>query len=242
MLKGINTVESLASDLAPLECLKRQRSHILFVLSEPKPGHHSAFLEWYQGQYRRSLLEIPSVLAAQHYQQHEVDITLGRFSRLPFRYLGLHELVVDGAEASACLIDRIDLLHRESAAAEIPATWLYYPVSEKVGRSPSAVPSMLTLAFANGLVGQEAEFREWYSTRHIRHALKIPALVSGQCFERTLFQKPGALEPVFEVIAVYEQEGSPQAIISSFSSLPAGSLDFPTLDTSRFAESVYQPL
>lgn len=103
---------------------------------------------------------------------------------------------------------------------------------------------MLTLAFANGTPGQETEFREWYATRHIRHALNIPALVSGQCFERTQFQMPGAMNACFATIAVYEQEGSPESIIASFLSLPEGTLRFPMLDRSpgRFAEWSYRSL
>jgi hypothetical protein len=103
---------------------------------------------------------------------------------------------------------------------------------------------MLTIAFANGVPGQETEFREWYATRHIRHALKIPALVSGQCFERTKFQRPGTVEASFSMIAIYEQEGTPEAILDGFALLPDGALHFPMLDRSpfRFAEVVYRPV
>jgi hypothetical protein len=64
----------------------------------------------------------------------------------------------------------------------------------------------------------------------------------GQCFARTLFQKPGALEAKFHTIALYEEEGAPESIIESFASLPKETLDFPTLHPARFAESVYRPL
>jgi hypothetical protein len=47
---------------------------------------------------------------------------------------------------------------------------------------------------------------------------------------------------IFSTIAVYEQVGSPESMIESFATIPKGTLDFPTLDTSRFAESVYRPL
>lgn len=226
-----------------LVLLQRQRSHLLFVLSNARSGHEPVFLDWYQKAYRDSLSNIAGILAVQHYERHEIDITLDRYERLPFRYLGLYQLSVDGAQASEDIVEKIALLHREHGA-ELPATWLYYPVSERVGRSPAVTPSMLTLAFANSVPGQEAEFREWYATRHIRHAMQIPALVSGQCFQRTLFQRPGALEAKFDTIAVYEQEGSPESIIESCASLPQGSLDFPMLDVSRtrFAEWVYQPV
>lgn len=225
-----------------MDLLRRQRSHLLFLLADAAPGLGPAFLRWYQGPYRQSIADHPSVLDVQHYECHEVDITQGRYAALPFRYLGLYELSLDGAEEAARLIEHIERLHQDQSAAQTPATWLYYPASEKVGRAPAAHPALLTLAFANGLAGQEAEFREWYATRHIRHALNVPVLVSGQCFERTLFQRPGALEAQYATIAVYEQEGPPEAILEAFAALPKETFHFPMLDKSRFAEWVYRPL
>ncbi len=65
--------------------------------------------------------------------------------------------------------------------------------------------------------------------------------MSGQCFARTQFQKGGAMDAVFSMIAIYEQEGSPEEMRQSFATLPAGALDFPALDLTRFAEWVYKP-
>jgi hypothetical protein len=230
--------------ISPRALSGQQRSHVLLVLSHPEAGRESAFLHWYRGACRKVVAEHANVLSARHYEQHEVDISQGRFAPLPFRYLALYELSLDGAHEASNLIERVETLHRQQDAAGPPATWLYYPVSEKVGRSPAALPSMLTLAFANAVPGEEAAFREWYATRHIRHALNIPALTSGQCFARTLFQRPGALQPRFSMIALYEQEDTPEAIVSSLTSLPSGTLDFPMLDQdpARFAEWVYRPV
>jgi hypothetical protein len=225
-----------------LEFARRQRSHVLFVLSDATAGREADFLTWYRRTCRDAVSAIPNVVSAGHYEQHELDVTLGMHARLPYRYLGIYEISVDGAPAAAIVIEQIERLYRAQPAARAPATWLYYPVSEKVGRPPEATPSMLTLAFANAIPGQEAEFREWYATRHTRHALNVPALVSGQCFERTLFQSAGALEARFGMIAVYEQEGSVESMIASFNSLPASTFHFPAMDLSRFAESVYRPV
>jgi hypothetical protein len=238
-MAGSSTSEGEKSSLA---LLKRQRSHVLFVLSNANEGCEATFLDWYQGAYRQRVSSCAGVLGVQHYEQHEVDITLGRYARLPFRYLGLYQLSLDGAQAADGLIELIAGLHRDSAAAQAPATWLYYPTSERVGRSPVRNPSMITVAFANGVVGLDAEFREWYATRHIRHALNIPVFVSGQCFELTQIQRKSALDAAYNTIAIYEQEGTPEEIIESCARLQPGTLDFPTIDTSRFAESVYRPV
>lgn len=221
--------------------LQTQRSHVLITLSHPVKGSESAFLSWYQGAYHAAVQTIAGVLSVRHYEQHEADITRGRYPPTRFQYLGIYELSVDGADAADDIIERITMLHREQAAVQAPATWLYYPASEKVGRSPLTTP-FLILAFANGVPGQENEFREWYATRHIRHALVIPAIVSGQCFERTLFQRPGAQEANFATIAMYEQEGTPEDVIESFKTLPKDALYFPMLDRSRFTECAYRPI
>jgi hypothetical protein len=236
------TMTSESSLDRPLERLRQQRSHVLFVLSNPRLGCERAFRTWYLGPYHQQILDLEVVLAGQQYEPDELDVSGGRYPGLPFSYLALYDLSIDGAQAALGPIERIRQLHGREASAEAPATWLFYPVSERVGRSPATSPSLLTLAFANAVAGHEAEFREWYATRHIRHALNIPALVSGQCFERTAFQSPGALAADYSMIAVYEQEGSAEQMMNSFTSLPRGTLDFPAMDLTRFAEWVYRPL
>ena len=227
-----------------LNLIKAQRSHLLFVLSDARPDRYGQFMDWYRGAYCRSLLELESVLSVTNYEQHHVDITGGQYKSISFRYLGICELSIDGAQAAGPIIDKVLELHAAQSAATTPATWLYFPIGEKVGRSPVVTPSMLTLAFANSVAGEEAEFREWYVTRHIRHALKVPALVSGMCVERTLFQKHGALEPIYKIIAMYEQEGSAESIVDSFREIPAAEFEFPALDISEshFKEWVYRPI
>jgi hypothetical protein len=227
---------------SPLELLQEQRSHVLVVLSNPKAGSDPIFRSWYLGPYQQQMLAFTPVLGGQQYEQHELDVSRGRYPGLPFLYMGLYDLSVDGAQAALEVIERIRELHGREKSAAAPATWLYYPASERVGRAPAARPSLLTLAFANAAPGQEAAFREWYATRHIRHALNIPALVSGQCLERTQFQSPGALAADYSMIAVYEQEGTAEEMMRGFNSLPPGTLDFPAMDLTRFAEWVYRPL
>jgi hypothetical protein len=227
---------------SPLKLLRKQRSHVLLVLSNPKVGSERTFRSWYLGSYQQQILALAAVLSGQLYEPHELDVSRGKYPGLPFLYLGLYDLSVDGAQAALEVIERIRELHGREKSAAAPATWLYYPVSERVGRAPAMRPSLLTLAFANAVPGEEAEFREWYATRHIRHALNIPALVSGQCLERTQFQSPGALAADYSMIAVYEQEDTAEEMMKSFNSLPPGILDFPAMDLTRFAEWVYRPL
>ena len=236
--KGVGGEKGMSS----LRVLRQQRSHVLFVLSNATPGSEQKFLHWYRDAYSRTLTDQQGVLDVRNYEQHEIDITQGRHPRLPYRFLTLCSLSLDGAQEAENLLERIATLHREQPAAQAPATWLYYPLSDKVGRSPDDDASMITLAFANGLPGREGEFREWYATRHIRHALNIPALVSGRCFERTQFQRCGSMEAQFAMIALYEQTGTPQDILDSFATIELSKFDFPALDLSRFAEWVYRPV
>ncbi len=226
----------------PLELLKTQRSHNLFVLSNAYSGQENAFCSWYQGDYLKEVLETERVLHVQHYEQHEVDITRGRHKPIPYHYLSIVELSLDGAEEAEELIKKIRGMHQEQGSAQEPTTWLYYPVSEQVGRPVKNKPSMLTLAFANAISGTELEFREWYATRHIRHALNVTPLVAGQCFELTQYQSTGPMGAIYNTIAVYEQDGTPEDIIESFATIKKGTLAFPSLDVSRFAEWVYRPI
>jgi hypothetical protein len=229
-------------DQTPLQLLPQQRSHVLLVQSEPERNSDESFLKWFQGAYRNAVVGVPRVLRVRHYKKHSFDITASKYPRLPFHYLGVYELSLDGAEEADDLLRTIETLHREEPTAGDPAMWLYYPACEKVGRSPTTTVPMLTLAFANGLPGREEEFREWYATRHIRHALKIPALVSGQVIERTQFQHAGSMEAKFSTVALYEQTGTPESILECFRTLPKDTLKFPAMDWSRFAEWVYEPL
>lgn len=224
-----------------IELLAEQRSHVLIVLSNAQAGAERAFRQWYLGACQRTILKLDGVLRGQQYEAHEVDISDGKYPGLPYHYFAVYDLSVDGAAAAGQVLERIQDLHQREASAQAAATWLYYPAGERVGRSPVSRPSLLTVAFANAVPGKEEDFCEFYITRHIRHALQVPALVSGQCFARTLFQHPGALPADFSMIAIYEQEGSPEDMRRSFATLPAGALDMPSMDLTRFAEWVYRP-
>jgi hypothetical protein len=242
MKQGMKQMDTPAS---ALQLAQRQRSHVMIVLTDAKPDFEGRYLKWLQGDYDVAVRRLAGVLTVRHYERHQIDITNGEYAPLPYRYLGIYEISVDGAEAAQSLIDEISRLHARTDTARAPATWIYYPLGEKVGVLQAPAPiSMLTIAFANGVPGQEAEFREWYVTRHIRHALNISALISGQCFERTLFQRPGAIPAKFQMIAIYEQQGTPESIAESFTSLPESTFAFPSMDVdrARFAESVYRAL
>ena len=224
---------------------KNQRSHILFVFSNPSGESASDFITWYTQALLDEVFSLDAVVGAQHFARHEVDMTMGHYPPPDYGYLSVYELSIDGAEQAEEVIAHIKERYENETSADLPATWLYYPSSEKVGRHSDKEDRLLTLAFANGTKGDEQEFREWYCTRHIRHALYIPVLVSGQCFERTQFQQSGTSEPEYQIIAMYEQKGSPQEFLdycSSMSEEVVNKLQFPTLDATRFGESAYYPV
>jgi len=225
-----------------LELLKTQRSHLLFLFSSSKADQQDQFVDWSRNIFGVVLLGRDGVLSINHFEKHEVDVTEGAYQHIPDDYLSIIELSVDGADQAETIIQEIEKLYKAEPSAGVPSTWLYYPVSEKVGRSAITGEDMLTLAFANPLPGTDQDFREWYCTRHIRHALNVPQLVSGQCLELTGYQRPGARQPNYQMIAIYEQEGTPEAMIQSMGRLPEDALDFPALDLINFAEWVYRPM
>ena len=231
-------------EMTPQEFAGQQRSHVLFVLSNALKGHEVQLEQWYQGTYKSEILKMTGLLGVRHYKQEEIDLMGGHYPIIPFKYLGIHDICIDGGQAAEVIIDRITEMHTLNRSSFNVATWLYFPICEKVGRSPRIPRSGVTLAFANGLPGRELEFREWYVTRHIRHALNIAAFVSGQCFERSLFQKTGTLESGFALIAMYEQEGSADSILESIAALPPNTFEFPAIDEerTRFSESAYRAI
>ena len=222
--------------------MMRQRSHILLVLSNVALGEDApAFIDWYNGVCRRAVLARPGVLSASHYVQDDVDLTGGRRPPPPFRYLAIYELSIDRAEQAEANISAVHTLYRSCAHAAAPATWMYYPIGEKVGLSRPGSP-MIAVLFANGMPGSDDEFREWCVTRHIRQALAIPVLANGQCFERARFQRPGAADAGFHIIVLFEQAGSSQALVEAVNNLAPGAMDSPSLDPTGFGEAAYRLL
>jgi len=227
---------------SPRQLSHSQRSHLLLILSNSKPNKSVAFIDWASGDLRENIANSKQVLSIKLMEKHAIDVTEGAYQEIPYHYLFIVELNLDGACQANLLIDSIFKWYSQEASAVPPTTWLYYPVCEKVGRCADKRHLMLTLAFANPLPGREAEFREWYATQHIRHALNVPQLVSGQCFESTCYQHTGVSTIDYKMIAMYEQEGTPEEMIKSFAELSEDALDFPSLDLINFAEWVYQPL
>src|SRR5689334_8023090 len=119
---------------SPLQLLASQPSHVLFVVNNARAGREASFLQWYRGAYKDRVQDHEIVVHARHFEQHEVDVTCGRHMLFPYKYLGLYHLSLDGAEQVEGFIDSIQSLFREREDAEAPATWLFYPISEKVGR------------------------------------------------------------------------------------------------------------
>lgn len=218
-----------------------QRSHLILVLSEPRSGEEAAFEAWYIGGLREHLASDSRVLAVRPYRQDEVDVTHGRYPLPRFRHLSLVEVSVDGGEDADDLLISIATAHRQSGVALEPATWLYHPISETAGADAPGAPGIV-VAFANGIDGREAEFREWYSTRHIRHALYIPVLVSGQCFERSGHQRPGSAAADYQIVAVYASRSTAAEFLDAIDGVDHGLLAFPAMDTVRFAEAAFRLL
>lgn len=212
-----------------------QRSHNLYVLSNAAPGRDGDFLTWLQGEQLQSVSALNKVLSAQNFVQHEKDISGGVSKRLGFKYLSVYELTLDGAEQASGVIEPIRQLHDSEASAGEVVTWLYYPASEKVGHDPENQLDFLVLAFGNAVSGKEALFREWYSTEHMRHALILPTMVSGQYFELSAYQQPTTSDPGYATLTVYEQEGTLDELLQGFTQLEEGDIGgSDTFDIDRF--------
>jgi len=224
-----------------LDLVKRQRNFILLVLSNPAEGQGEAYKAWFTGPFRALLVAREEVLRARLYQADSVDITIGRFPALPMKHLALLDVSVDHADLAESLIDAIQGAHSKEASAKEAATWLYYPASEKYGLDRGDALTTMAVHYTNPVVGRETEFYEWFVTRMVPHAPIFAPLVSGQRFERTMFQKPGALAADYQTVGLYEQLGPSEQLIESFQKPPTGP-NFDALDVERFTETSYLPL
>ena len=240
---NINDNECASSLENPLTLLPKQRSHNLYLFCNAMPAQNEAFLEWFMTKQHKFAAGLDKVLSTHHYEIEDFCMVPELSKPCDYRYLAVYELSLDGAEEAADLIDQITALHKGQSSADKPAIWLYYPVSEKVGRCPVGEDQLMTLAFGNAVPGTEEEFREWYTTEHIRHALNVPTLVSGQRFELSRFQKSGGTEPSYESVAIYEQEGTVEALRAGLPSIDPETIPpSASLDLSRFSEWTYKPL
>ncbi len=237
--ENTNNAEALA---------KQQRSHTLLVFCKAEDGKAEAFSNWFKMDCLRSVAGLSKVLSVRHYQEYPFNLS-GNYTPIGFDYLGIYQLHLDGAEDASELINQINTLYRNEPSAGDIATWLYYPVSEKVGCNKTTIsPSspVITIAFANAVKGCEAEFREWYTTEHLRHALIIPALISSQRFELTAIQTPGAMAADYQTIAIYEQDDSPENMVKGMGSIDPAKIPKvwwnPAGDVERFTEWAYQAL
>jgi hypothetical protein len=66
------------------------------------------------------------------------------------------------------------------------------------------VPSMRLIVLTNAVEGQDEEFNEWYTTRHLNDVLAVEGFVAAQRFEFT----PGKLgkEAPYRYLAIYDVE------------------------------------
>lgn len=239
MNENTNNAEALA---------KQQRSHTLLVFCKTTDEKTETFLNWFKTDCLHTVAGFNKVLSARHYQEYPFNLS-GNYKPIGFDYLGIYQLSLDGAEDANELINQINALYQNESSTGDIATWLYFPVTEKIGcnhTTPSPSTPIITIAFANAVKGRDAEFREWYTTEHLRHALLIPALISSQRFELSRCQTPGAMAPDYETIAIYEQDDTPENMIKSAELIDPAKLPevwwSPSGDLERFTEWAYQAL
>ena len=227
---------------------KQQRSHTLLVFCKAAEIKSEIFLNWFKTDCLQTVTGFNKVISGRHYHEYPFNHT-GNLKPIGFDYLGIYQLQLDSAEDSGELINQINTLYRNEPSAGDIATWLYFPVSEKVGcNSATILPStpIITIAFGNAVKGREDEFREWYTTEHLRHALLVPALISSQRFELTGLQNPGSMTPDYQTIAIYEQDDTPENMIKGMALIDPAKVPkvwwSPSGDLERFTEWAYQAL
>lgn len=73
----------------------------------------------------------------------------------------------------------------------------------------------ILLVLANPTLGNEHEFNDWYTNRHLDEVLAIPGFVAARRFELTDQQLPGFPAGSHRFLALYEIEGDLDAALDA---------------------------
>lgn len=219
---------------------RRQSSHTALIFFSLDESECEAIKAWSDTAVSSELRSSEFVLRQRVFRK--IDFRLYEFCRdIDFDYVNICDLALDGASEFQKLGEKIQLYANKCSVISKLQTWLYYPVSEKVGDLSNSNPPFVTLALANAVKGQGARFREWYSSQHIRHALNIPALLNGQRFERCEFQSRNDQRPEYESVAIYSQSCGPEQMLREAQSVDPSKLPWDVSgDLERFSEWTFE--
>jgi hypothetical protein len=66
------------------------------------------------------------------------------------------------------------------------------------------------IVFSNPTEGQEAEYNDWYTNRHLDEVLDIPGFVAARRYKLNDYQLEGFVPSQHGYMALYEIDGDPQ--------------------------------
>jgi hypothetical protein len=82
--------------------------HILLALSNPADGADDAYNEWYDGDHRAEIFELPGFAAVQRFKLSD---TQARGHSSEHRYVSIYEIEGDPADALNRLMDDVEAGH-----------------------------------------------------------------------------------------------------------------------------------
>ena len=170
------------------EPIAAKQVYLLFVFSDPLPGHEAAYARWFaERRHTNRAAEAPGVIGVQHY------VPGPELRHAPMNTP--HDLVLytlattqpqRSADAVARLGDAGDAWPGREIATVTTATYraLSPPASgvggEPAGAKPGVAARYAVLAFHSVVTGQDDSFNSWYDTIHLPELLANPGVVSGQ--------------------------------------------------------------
>ncbi|MFE6861846.1 hypothetical protein [Nocardia sp. NPDC057668] len=72
------------------------------------------------------------------------------------------------------------------------------------------------LVFSNAVTGRDAEFNDWYDTKHLADVTAVPGVTGGARYEIAATDIPGQPSPAHRYLAVYELDGEPETVLAEF--------------------------
>ncbi|MDQ4117162.1 MAG: hypothetical protein M3235_09390 [Actinomycetota bacterium] len=100
------------------------------------------------------------------------------------------------------------------------------------------------VVLSNPTEGQDAEYNEWYTTKHLDEVVEIPGFVSAQRFRLTDAQLSGFQASSHRYLALYEIEGDVEPALEALHSrVASGEIALPgAIDAASIAPWAFTPI
>lgn len=198
-------------------------TYYMLVFSAPVHDSDDAeYNRWYNEQHAPDVVAVPGFVSAQRFVVSDVQLGTGNASAPLPKYLVLFKIETDDFQAVMAEVAR----RLRSGETVLSPTfdrdhvvgYMYRALGPKILHRPTpadasgrALQGYVHFVLTVPMVNKEAEFNQWYDTRHAPEMAALPGFVSAQ---RLILQKlpsgnaPGATYPPTKYAALFELQSA----------------------------------